>query len=87
MDSKDWDMVAVNNLGAGGVFFLTRRSLEIGTTLDLRICFSTSTPGIKCVGRVTRVKRHLDIFISGIAIEFTEIDEHIKGIINKTAFL
>ncbi len=85
--SIDWDMVAINNLGAGGVFFHTRRSMEIGTTLDLKIDFSTSTPDIKCDGRVTRTKRHLDTSIFGIAIEFTEIDEHIKGIINKTAIL
>ena len=75
---KDWDMVAVNNLGAGGIFFLARKSLEIGTVLDLKIGFSTTTPSIKCIGKVVRVKRHLDTFIFGIGIEFTRIDEHIK---------
>ena len=87
MVSTDWDMVAVNNLGAGGIFFHTRSSLEIGTTLDLKIGFSTSSPSIKCVGRVVRAKRPLGTSIIGIAIEFAEIDEHIKGILNKTALL
>ena len=85
MVTKDWDMVAVNNLGAGGLFFHTRRSLEIGTTLDLKIGFSISMPRIKCVGRVTRAKRHLGTSIFGIAIEFTEIAGNIKEILNKAA--
>ena len=83
--STEWDMVAASDLGAGGTFFYTGKSLEIGTTLDLKIGFSKSSPFIKCVGRVTRAKRHLDTFIFGIAIEFTEIDEHIKAILNNTA--
>ena len=85
--STDWDMVALNNLGAGGIFFHTRSSLEIGTTLDLKIGFSKSIPCVKCVGRVTRAIRHLGTSILGIAIEFAEIDEHIKEIFNKTALL
>ena len=85
MVTKDWDMVAVNNLGAEGLFFHTRRSLEIGTTLDLKIGFSTSIPRIKCVGRVVRAKRHLGTSIFGFAIEFTEIAGNIKEILNKTA--
>jgi hypothetical protein len=87
MDTKDWDMVAVNNLGAGGIFFHTRRSLEIGTILDLKIGFSTSRPSIKCVGKVVRAKRPLGTSIFGIAIEFTEIAGNIKEILNKTALL
>ncbi len=85
--SKDWEMVAVNNLGAGGIFFHAKRSLEIGTTLDLNIGFAISIPRIQCIGRVTRAIRHLDTSIFGIAIEFTEIDKRIKDILNKTALL
>ncbi len=85
MVPTDWDMVAVNDLCAGGVFFNASRNLEIGTILDLRISFSTSTPPVKCVGRVARVKKHLNTFIYGIVTEFSETDEHIKEMINKTA--
>ena len=85
MVTKDWDMVAVNNLGAGGIFFHSRKNLKIGTILDLKIGFSISIPRIKCVGRVTRAKRHLGTSIFGIAIEFTEIAGNIKEILNKTA--
>jgi hypothetical protein len=87
MVSKDGDMVAVNNLGAGGICFHTRKSLEIGTALDLKISFSISAPSIKCVGRVVRAKRHLDTSIFRIAIVFTEIEDHLKEILNKTALL
>ncbi len=81
--SNDWDAVCLNNLGAGGIFFYTKRSLEIGTILDLRICFSTYITSTKCVGRVVRKKRHLDTFIFGIGIKFTEIDEHIREMLSK----
>ncbi len=84
---KEWDMVYVNNLGAGGISFYTRRSLEISTALDLKIGPPASTSIIKCIGKVVRTKRHLDTSIFCIAIEFTVIEKHIKDILNKTAFL
>lgn len=83
--TTDWDMVAVNDLCAGGVFFNASRNLGIGTILDLRISFSTSTHPVKCVGKVSRVKKHLNTFIFGIVTEFTETDEDIQEMINKTA--
>ena len=81
--TKDWDTVAVINLSAGGIFFYAGVNLEVGTILDLKIDFSRSHPSIICVGRVIRVKRHLDTCILGYTIEFTEIDEQIKIMINK----
>ncbi len=85
MDSKDWDMVAVNDLGAGGVYFHVSRKLEIGTNLDLRIGFSVTIPPIECRAIVTRVKKHPNHSVFGIATEFTEIDEHIRVMINRIA--
>ncbi len=86
-DITDWDMVAVNNLGAGGIYFHAGRSLKIGTILDLKIGFSLFSSCINCVGRVARVKGRLDTSIFGIAIEFTEIDDHIRAMLNKTALV
>jgi len=80
-----WDMVAVNDLGAGGVFFNSSNNLEVGTVLDLKIGFSKSTPAIKCDGVVTRVIKYPDTFIFGIGTAFSRIDEHIKEMINKVA--
>lgn len=85
MDSKDWDIVAVVNLSAGGIFFHTRNlNLKVGTLLDLKIVFSLPHPSIVCVGRIIRVKKHLDTSIISFAIQFTEIDEHIVKVINNT---
>ncbi len=83
--SKDWYMVAVNDLGAGGISFNFDRTLKTGTTLDLKIGFSRSIPSLECRGVVTRVKTHPNTHIFGIATAFTEIDEHRKEMINKTA--
>ncbi len=83
--SSDWDMVAVNNLGANGVSFNSNRNMRIGTNLDLKIGFSSSAPPIECGGRVTRVKRHLNTLIFGIVTEFIDIDKPLKEMINRTA--
>ncbi len=80
-----WDMVAVNDLGAGGVFFNSSNNLEVGTILDLKIGFSTYTPPIKCDGVVTRVIKYPDTFIFGIGTAISKIDEHVKEMINRVA--
>ncbi|MBT3355192.1 MAG: PilZ domain-containing protein [Candidatus Scalindua sp.] len=81
---NDWDMVAVINLSAGGLFFYAKKNLEVGTILDLKIGFSLSNPSIICNGKVIRAKRHLDTSIIGFAIEFTQITEHARKAINNT---
>lgn len=92
MDSKDWDEIALNDLGAGGIYFHIRRKLEIGTILDLKISFiidippiDISIPPIECRGVVLRVKKNPNLPVFGIAAEFTEIDEQMKEMINQTA--
>ena len=78
--SRDWDMVAVNNLGAGGISFNSNRNMKTGATLDLKIGFSISMPPIECRGVVTRVKKHPNTSTFCIASALTEIDEHTKEI-------
>lgn len=82
---SDWDMVALNDLGAGGIFFHDKRNLKIDTTIDLKISFSVSMPPIECRGVVTRVHKHPNFSIFGIATEFMEIDANIKEMINRAA--
>ena len=82
--SNVWDSVAVVNLSAGGTFFYSRTELEVGTILDLKIGFSHIHPSVICVGRVIRAKRHPDASNIGYAIEFTEIGELAKIMINKS---
>ena len=81
---KEWDMVAIANLSAGGIFFYSIENLEVGTILDLKIGLSYDHPSIKCIGRVVRSKRQLDTSVVGFAIQFTEIDEQDKEVINNT---
>ncbi len=83
--SPDWDMVVAKDLGAGGLFFHCSNNLGIGTILDFKIGFSTSSPPIECVGIVLRVKEQPHTSIFGIAIAFTKIDAHEKEMINRTA--
>jgi hypothetical protein len=83
MVSKDLDTVASLNLGAGGIFFYTKIDLGIGTIMYLKIGVSCSHPYIICVGKVTRAKRYPAISVYGYSVEFTEINEQIKKMINK----
>ncbi len=82
--SSNWDTVAVVNLSAGGLFFYSSVNLEVGTILDIKICFSHIYPSVICVGKVIRAKRHPDASKIGYTIEFTEIGELNKIIINKS---
>ncbi len=83
--SPDWDMVVSKDLGAGGLFFYSSKNLGIGTSLDLKIGFSTSSPPIECVGIVVRVKEQPYTSIFGIAAAFTNIEERDREMINKSA--
>ena len=82
--STNWDSVAVVNLSAGGLFFYSEINLEVGTTLDLGIGCSHIYPSVICVGRVIRVKRHLDASKIGYSIKITQIDELKRRIITKS---
>jgi len=82
---SDWDMVAIVNLSAGGIFFYTLENHEVGTILDLKIGFSYTHPSIICVGKIIRTNKHLNTSINGLAIQFIEIDDHIIEVINDKA--
>ncbi len=82
--STGWDSVTLHNLSAGGTFFTYKKDLEIDTLLDLKIDVPESMLTINCVGKVIRIDkpRHTSMF--GTAIKFTEIDEHVKEMMNTT---
>lgn len=81
--SEEWDSSVSKDLGAGGVFFYYKRSLAIGSLVDLKIKVSDDTPPIDCVGKIIRTKKHLHSSIYNIAIEFTDISDQEKEMINK----
>ncbi len=83
--STGWDWVVLKDLSAGGALFSYNKHLEIGTLLDLIIDVSAFTPAINCVGRVTRVEKSQLHSTIHVAIEFEDIDEQAKELINKIA--
>ncbi len=82
MICKEWEMVTVINLSAGGIFLYIKENMGVGTILNLKIGFSPSHPSIISVGRVIRMKRGPDTATIGFAIEFTEANKQIKEVIN-----
>ncbi len=82
--SAEWDVVTVKNLSAGGMLFNYKKNLGIDTRLDLKINISKSTPLINCIGKVIRIDEHMNSSMFGIAMEFTEIEEQEKEMINTT---
>ena len=83
--SAGWDWVVLKDLSAGGACFSHNGNLEIGTLLDLIIDVSKYTPAINCVGRVTRIEQSQTHSTLHFAIEFEDIDEEAKELINKIA--
>jgi hypothetical protein len=87
--STDWDMAAVRDLGAAGLFFYYKnyykKDLRLGSLLDLKIDLFKSTPTINCVGKIIRIEEPIPPSIFGIATEFIEIDEQEKELIDKMA--
>ncbi len=83
--SAGWDWVVLKDLSIGGVLFSYNKNLEVGTLLDLKIDVSAFTPAIHCVGRVTRIEKSQLHSTLQVAIEFEDIDEQEKELINKIA--
>ena len=83
MASSEWDMVGVNDMSVGGLFFNSSYNIQYGTVLDLKIGFSTSSTPVKCTGMVIRVKKLPHTSIFGIAAAFMEIDEEEKELVNR----
>ena len=83
MGFSEWDMVGVNDLSVGGLFFNSSYNIQNGTVLELKIGFSTSSTPVMCTGMVTRVKKHPHTSIFGIAAAFMDIEEREKVLINR----
>ena len=77
-----WNIVTATNLSAGGTFFYAIGNLEVGTIIDLKICFYPVHPSIICIGKVIRAKRHMDTSIVGFGIQFSEINKTILNLLN-----
>ena len=82
--SSDWDIVAVGDLGSGGVLFNYNKNLGIGVLIDLKIGFSVTKPPINCVGKIIRIEELPSLSMFRVATKFTEIGEQEKEMINTT---
>lgn len=83
MASSEWDMVGVNDMSVGGLFFNSSYNIQNGTVLELKIGFSTSSTPVICTGMVTRVKNQPHTSIFGIAAAFMDIEENEKEMIKR----
>ena len=81
--SSEWDMVGVNDLSVGGLFFNSSYNIQNGTVLELKIGFSTFSAPVMCTGMVTRVKKQPHTSIFGIAAAFMDIEDVEKELINR----
>ena len=83
--SAGWDWVVLKDLSVGGALFSYNKYLEVGSLLDLIVDASASTPAVTCVGRVTRIEQSQPPSTLHFAIEFLNIDEQEKELVNKIA--
>ena len=91
MSSLEWTIVVVKNLCAGGIMFdyykkcrYYNDNLGFGSLLELKIEFIKSIPTISCTGRVVRIEDAHANSMFRIGIEFTEIDDKEREILNAT---
>jgi hypothetical protein len=83
--SLEWNIVAVKNLGAGGIMFnYYKMDLGFGSLLELKLDFIKYKPTISCIGRVVRIEDAHTNCMFRIATEFTEINDLDREIINTT---
>ena len=83
--NANWDMVPVRDISATGMYFLYKEDLGTNTLLELKIEISNHLPTIFCTGTVIRIKKHLNAPMFGVAVEFMDVPEKDKEIINKAA--
>jgi c-di-GMP-binding flagellar brake protein YcgR len=89
--SIEWTIVAVKNMSAGGIMFdyykkcrYYKAELKLGSLLELKIEFIKSKPAISCIGRVVRIEDAHANAMFRIALEFTEIKDLDRELINTT---
>ena len=78
-----WDMVAVLNIGAGGMLFYYNQDLGADSILDIKINVSSDSPDIECAGKVLRVEE-MPLGMYLVAVNFVDIDETSQETVQKT---
>ena len=82
--SRGWDMVLIENISKGGLFFRTPTELKQGMVLNFKINVALNKHAISCVGKVVRARAARDPRLYEIGISFTQIEESDANLINST---
>ena len=81
---EKWDIIFLENVGAGGVMFKLNQDLELGTIINMKM----TLPGLAsltCLAKVIRVKKKPASLVREIAAHFIEMDESKAAQINQIA--
>lgn len=83
-----WNIITVKDLSAGGIFFYYTKKIDKDTITQFKISIPTLLEPFYCLGIVRRIEEPASdntysgrIPIWGIAVQFTEIEEKNKIII------
>jgi len=80
-----WNMVTIQNIGAGGALFNYVKELKLGSLVDMKINFPVLSNPIVCRGKILRIERPNQGNIFQIAAIFTEISDIEKNMIDNAA--
>ena len=75
-------MSFIRDISAGGVLFHSKQDIPVGSILELTINFSPSPRSIKTRAKVLRVKLLKKVEGVDMAVEFINIDNKDKNLIN-----
>ncbi len=81
---EKWDIIFLDNVGAGGVMFKLNQDLELGTIINMKMTLPGSEP-ITCLAKVIRVKKMPASLVREIAAHFIEMDDSKVAQINQIA--
>jgi hypothetical protein len=84
-DTKNWEMITTQNLGADGVLFNYDKEMQIGSIIDMFINFPQIKTPVNCTGRVMRIDKGSPSSLVKVAANFIDISENDKQEINRAA--
>ncbi len=84
-DADDhWNIVFIQNIGAGGLLFYYDKKLNEGVRLDFKINFSMMKEPIDCSGEVVRVRKE-DSLVYEVGVFFRKINPSEAAFIGRAA--
>lgn len=77
LGSEGYDITSINNIGKGGLFFVSHMNYPIGTVLDLIIAFPfrRGKERAKIISKVVNVRKKASLY--GIGVQFIKMDKTI----------